>query len=46
MCDRDAATGKVEYLCGATLVTDRHVVTAAHCLRDDMVSVLLGVRQS
>ena len=39
----DPSTGEVLYLCGATLVTSKHVVTAAHCIRDDMVTVLLGV---
>merc|ERR1719317_700556 len=38
----DPSTGKVLYLCGATLITNKHVVTAAHCVRDDMVTVLLG----
>ena len=36
-------SGDIYYLCGASLVTRRHLVTAAHCVRDDLVTVLLGV---
>lgn len=39
---KDPSNGNIDYLCGATLVTKRHVVTAAHCLRDDLETVLLG----
>lgn len=38
----DPNTGKVIYRCGASLVTSKHVVTAAHCITDDLVTVLLG----
>lgn len=39
---REPKTGKIFYLCGASLVTKKHLVTAAHCIRDDLTTVLLG----
>jgi len=39
---REAKSGKIFYLCGASLITSKHLVTAAHCVRDDLATVLLG----